>query len=57
MMVEIQSHKTQLDALTSGMTSTTSPAPVDTSDKGDPLNKDDPEINGCKRENFIQINE
>jgi hypothetical protein len=43
MMVEIQSQKTQLEALTSGMTSTTLPAPVDISDKGDPLNKDEPE--------------
>jgi hypothetical protein len=42
MMVEIQSHKTQLEALASG-TSSTTPAPVDTSDKGDPLNEDDPE--------------
>jgi hypothetical protein len=43
MMVEIQSHKTQLEALASGMSSTTPPAPIDTSDKGDPLNEDDPE--------------
>jgi hypothetical protein len=43
MMVEIQNHKTQLDALTSGTTSTTPPALVDTSDKGVPLNEDDPE--------------
>jgi hypothetical protein len=43
MMVEIQSHKTQLDALTSGTTCTTPPAPVDTSDKGASLNKHDPE--------------
>jgi hypothetical protein len=43
MMVEIQNHKTQLDALTSGTTSTTPPAPVDTSDKEVPLNEDDPE--------------
>jgi hypothetical protein len=42
-MVEIQSHKTQLDALTSGTTCTTPPAPVDTSDTGAPLNKHDPE--------------
>jgi hypothetical protein len=41
MMVEIPSHKNQLDALTSGTTSTTPPAPVDTLDKGVPLNKDD----------------
>jgi hypothetical protein len=43
MMVEIQSHKTQLEALGSGTSSTTPSAPVDISDKGDPLNKDDPE--------------
>jgi hypothetical protein len=33
MMVVIENHKTQLDALTSSTTSTTPPAPVDTSDK------------------------
>jgi hypothetical protein len=43
MMVEIQSHKTQLEALASGTSSTTPSALVDISDKGDPLNKDDPE--------------
>jgi hypothetical protein len=48
MMVEIQSHRTKLEALTSGTSSTTPPAPVDASDKADPLNKkkpleDDPE--------------
>jgi hypothetical protein len=42
MMVVIENHKTQLDALTSGTTSTTPPAPVDTSDKA-LLNEDDPE--------------
>jgi hypothetical protein len=42
MMVEIQS-QTQLKALASGTSSTTPPALVDTSDKGDPLNEDDPE--------------
>jgi hypothetical protein len=42
MMAEIQSHRTQLEALTSGTSSTTPPAPVDPSDKP-PLNKDDPE--------------
>jgi hypothetical protein len=41
MMVVIKNHKTQLDALTSGMTSTTPPALVDTSDKA-LLNEDDP---------------
>jgi hypothetical protein len=40
MMVVIENHKTQLDALTSGTTSTTTPAPVDTSDKP-LLNEDD----------------
>jgi hypothetical protein len=43
MMVEIQNHKTQLNALTSGTTSTTTLAPVDTSDKEVSLNEDDPE--------------
>jgi hypothetical protein len=42
MMVEIQSHKTQLEALASGTSSTTPPASVDSSDKP-LLNKDDPE--------------
>jgi hypothetical protein len=42
MMVEIQSHKTKLEALTSGTSSTTPPALVDASDKGDPLNKEKP---------------
>jgi hypothetical protein len=42
MMVEIQSHRTKLEALTSGTSSTTPPAPVDASDKGDPLNKEKP---------------
>jgi hypothetical protein len=42
MMVVIESHKTQLNALTSGMTSTTPPTPVDTLNKG-PLSEDDPE--------------
>jgi hypothetical protein len=42
MMAVIESHKTQLDALTSGTTSTTPPTPVDASDKP-PLNEDDPE--------------
>jgi hypothetical protein len=42
MMVVIENHKTQLDALTSGMTSTTPPTLVDTPDKP-PLNEDDPE--------------
>jgi hypothetical protein len=41
MMVETQSPNTQLEALASGTSSTTPPAPVDTSDKGDPLNNDD----------------
>jgi hypothetical protein len=40
MMVVIENHKTQLDALTSGTTSATPPAPVDTSDKP-LLNEDD----------------
>jgi hypothetical protein len=42
MMVEIQSHKTKLEALTSGTSSTTPPAPVDPSGKEDPLTKDKP---------------
>jgi hypothetical protein len=42
MMVVIKNHKTQLDALTSGTTSTTPPTLVDTPDKP-PLNEDDPE--------------
>jgi hypothetical protein len=42
MMVEIQCHKTKLEALTSGRSRTTPPASVDTSDKGDPLNKEKP---------------
>jgi hypothetical protein len=42
MMEVIENHKTQLDALTSGMTSTTPPTLVDTPDKP-PLNEDDPE--------------
>jgi hypothetical protein len=42
MMVEIQSHKTQLEALASGTSSTTPSAPVDSSDKP-LLNDDDPE--------------
>jgi hypothetical protein len=42
MMVEIQSHKTKLEALTSDTSSTTPPALVDSSDKGDPLNKEKP---------------
>jgi hypothetical protein len=42
MMEEIQNNKTKLEALSSGTTSTTSPAPVDTSGKGDPLNKEKP---------------
>jgi hypothetical protein len=43
MMVVIENHKTQLDALTGGTTSTTPPAPVDTSNKEVPLNEDDSE--------------
>jgi hypothetical protein len=42
MMVEIQSHKTQLKVLASGTSSATPPALVDTSDKPI-LNEDDPE--------------
>jgi hypothetical protein len=42
MMVVIENHKTQLDAFTSGTTSTTPPTLVDTPDKP-PLNEDDPE--------------
>jgi hypothetical protein len=42
MMVVIENHKTQLDALTSCTTSTTPPAPVDPSNKA-LLNKDDSE--------------
>jgi hypothetical protein len=42
MMVVIECHKTQLDALTSGTASTTPSTLVDASDKP-PLNKDDPE--------------
>jgi hypothetical protein len=42
MMVEIQNHKTKLKALTSGMSSTTPPAPVDPSGKEDPVTKDKP---------------
>jgi hypothetical protein len=41
MMVEIQGHKTQLEALASGTSSTTPPAPVDSLDKP-LLNEDDP---------------
>jgi hypothetical protein len=42
MMVEVQSHKPQLEVLASGTSSTTPPAPVDTSDKPI-LNEHDPE--------------
>jgi hypothetical protein len=42
MMVEIQSHKTKLEALSSGTSSTTPPALVDPSDKEDLLNKEKP---------------
>jgi hypothetical protein len=42
MMVEFQSHKTKLEALSSATSSTTPPAPVDISGKGDPLNKEKP---------------
>jgi hypothetical protein len=42
MMVEIQSHKTKLEALTSVTSSTTPSAPVDASDKEDPFNKEKP---------------
>jgi hypothetical protein len=42
MMVEIQSHKTKLEALSSGTSSTTPPAPIDALDKVDPLNKEKP---------------
>jgi hypothetical protein len=42
MMVEIQSHKNQLEALASGTSSTTPPAAVDSSDKP-LLNEDDSE--------------
>jgi hypothetical protein len=42
MMAEIQSHRTQLEALASGMSRTTPPTPVDPSDKP-PLNEVDPE--------------
>jgi hypothetical protein len=44
MMGAIESQKIQLDALTSGTSSTTPPSPVETSDKNKPsLNKDDPD--------------
>jgi hypothetical protein len=43
MMVVIENHKTQLDALTSSTTSTTPPTPVDATDKP-PLNEDGPDI-------------
>jgi hypothetical protein len=42
MMVEIQSHKTKLEARSSGTSSTTPPTLVDASDKGNPLNKEKP---------------
>jgi hypothetical protein len=42
MMAEIQSHRTQLEALASGTSSTTPPTPVDPSDKP-PLNEVDSE--------------
>jgi hypothetical protein len=42
MMAEIQSHGTQLEALASGMSSTTPPTLVDPLDKPT-LNEDDPE--------------
>jgi hypothetical protein len=42
MMVEIQSQKTKLKALTSATSSTTPLALVDASDKGDPLKKEKP---------------
>jgi hypothetical protein len=42
MIVEIQSHKTQLETLSSGTSSTTPSAPIDSSDKP-LLNEDDPE--------------
>jgi hypothetical protein len=44
MMGAIESQKLQLDALTSGTSSTTPPTPVETSDKDKPsLNEDDPD--------------
>jgi hypothetical protein len=42
MMAEIQNHRTQLEALASGTSSTTPPTPVDPSDKPS-LNEVDPE--------------
>jgi hypothetical protein len=42
MMAEIQSHRTQLEGLASGMSSTTTPTPTNSSDKPT-LNEDDPE--------------
>jgi hypothetical protein len=42
MMVVIESQKNQLDALTSGTSSTSPPTPVESPDKP-PLNEDDPE--------------
>jgi hypothetical protein len=47
MMVVMESQKSQLDALTSGTSSTTTPTPVETPDKDKPsLNKDDPDKDG-----------
>jgi hypothetical protein len=52
-MEEIQSHRTQLEALASGASSTTPPTPVDPSDKPT-LNEDDPDkvaVEGDKNKN------
>jgi hypothetical protein len=47
MMGAIESQKTQLDALTSGTSSTTPPTLVETLDKDKPsLNEDDPDKDG-----------
>jgi hypothetical protein len=47
MMAVMESQKSLLDALTSGMSSTTPPTPVDTPDKDKPsLNEDDPGKDG-----------
>jgi hypothetical protein len=47
MMATMEIQKAQLEALTSGTSSTTPPTPVDTSDKDKPsLNEEDPEKDG-----------
>jgi hypothetical protein len=47
MMVVMEGQKSQVDALTSGMSSTTPPTPVETPDKDKPsLNEDDPDKDG-----------